>query len=155
MSEIKQESIGNLPVKRKSGHEGYEYAKRTFVSRRDAAQCVVAIYEIPPLKAGYPYHWHANSEEVFYLLSGSGTLKTPDGERAVGAGELLYFPATPDGAHKLTNTSETEPLVYIDFDTANAVDATIYPDSGKLGVWGAGLNKVFRTDDEVDYYAGE
>ena len=70
------------------------------------------------------------------------------------AGELLFFPARPEGAHKLTNTSG-EPLVYLDFDTQNPLDVALYPDSRKIGVWGRNVNQVFQEEDAVDYYAGE
>lgn len=152
---IKHERIERIASRHKSGHDGYEYNKRIFLSRDSARQCTVSVYEIPPKKAAYPYHSHTQNEEVFYIISGEGTLKTPDGERRVGAGELLYFSADADGAHKLTNASETEPLIYVDFDTVNAVDVAIYPDSNKIGIWGKGVNKVFRADDAVDYYEGE
>ena len=95
------------------------------------------------------------SEEIFYIISGHGLLRTPDGERAVSAGELLFFPAEASGAHKLTNDSETETLVYLDVDTASPLDAAVYPDSGKIGIWGMGVNKVFRAEDAVDYFDGE
>ena len=74
---------------------------------------------------------------------------------AVEAGDLLFFPADAGGAHKLTNTSPAEMLTYIDFDTNNDVEAVIYPDSNKIGIWGSGTNKVFQVEDEVDYYDGE
>lgn len=36
--------------------------------------------------------------------------------RQGGAGELLFFPVGAVGAHKRTSCSDTENLVYIDFD---------------------------------------
>ena len=71
------------------------------------------------------------------------------------AGDLLFFPADESGAHKLTNDSDTENLVYIDFDAINDLDAAVYPDSGKIGVWGRNINRVYRMDDKVDYDDGE
>lgn len=144
-----------LPCKHKKGHDGYEYYKHEFVKRVNADQCVVSIFKIPPGKSAYPYHFHTKNEEVFYIISGSGILKTPDGEKAVLAGDLLFFPANEKGAHKLTNTSENEMLVYLDFDTASDIDVSFYPDSGKIGVWGKDINKLFKTDSSVDYYNGE
>ena len=63
-------------------------------------------------------------------------------------------PPNEQGAHKLTNTG-TQPLIYLDFDTAHDIDVCFYPDSDKIGVWGMGINKVYRTDDSVGYYEGE
>lgn len=67
----------------------------------------------------------------------------------------MYFPPDADGAHKLTNNSETEMLVYLDFDVCHDLDACFYPDSGKLGIWGKGINQLYETKDQVDYYKGE
>ena len=90
-----------------------------------------------------------------YILSGEGVLRTPDGERQVRSGELLFFPAGPEGAHILKNTSETEMLCYIDFDVVHDIDVAIYPDSDKIGIWGMGINKLYPQSDNVDYYDGE
>ena len=78
----------------------------------------------------------------------------PEGERPVSAGDFLHFPAGPEGAHKLTNTGSV-PLVYIDFDVIHDLDVCLYPDSGKLAVWGKGVNRVYPADAHVDYYEGE
>lgn len=155
MSEILHRTPEELPAEHKNKHPGYEYHKREFVKRGYAEGCVASIYEIPPGKSAYPYHFHVKNEEVFYIISGKGRLKTPAGEKAVAAGDLLFFPANENGAHKLTNTSESELLVYLDFSTAHDVDVALYPDSGKIAVWGKGTNKVFKTDSSVDYYEGE
>lgn len=154
MSKIKHSSINELPKKHKCEHDGYEYYRRDFVRGYDN-QSMTSIYEIPPMKSAYPYHYHHKNEETYYIISGEGMLKTPEGERKVQTGDLLFFPANADGAHKLTNTSQTEMLVYIDFDTNNDVDVAVYPDSHKIGVWGKGVNKVYNEDDYVDYYEGE
>lgn len=154
MSGVKHMKISDLPAKRTSLHEGYEYDRRKFVARGEAGSTQVSVYEIPPGKAAYPYHYHLKDEETFYILSGEGLLKTPDGERKVTAGELLFFPAGSEGAHKLTNTG-TDKLVYIDFDVIHDLDAAIYPDSGKIGVWGKNINRVYPMDANVDYYEGE
>ena len=138
MSQIKHARIEDIPASHKCEHEGYEY-----------------FYEIPPMKSAYPYHFHYKTEETFYVISGKGILKTPEGEKRIGAGELLFFPAGEAGAHKLTNASETENLVYIDFDATHELDVAVYPDSDKIGIWGMGINKIFPKSAEADYYDGE
>ena len=155
MSKFKHSKINELPSSHKNVHEGYEYIKNEFVPRGFAEKTMVSIYEIPPHKSAYPYHYHLKNEETFYIISGEGVLTTPEGERRVSAGELLFFPASSEGAHKLTNTSDTENLVYIDFDVIHDIDVTLYPNSDKIAVWGKDTNKVFRTDSNVDYYEGE
>lgn len=152
---IRHARISELPAKGKAEHAGYEYVRRNFVKRGESANTLVSVYEIPPGKAAYPYHYHLKDEETFFILSGEGVLKTPEGERQVAAGELLFFPAGSEGAHKLTNTSDTDKLVYIDFDVIHDLDAAVYPDSGKIGVWGKGINRIYPMDGDVDYYEGE
>lgn len=155
MSEIKHSKIEDIPASHKYEHEGYEYYRRKFIPFGGAKNSLVSVYEIPPHKSAYPYHFHHNNEETFYILSGEAVLRTPDGERKVSAGEFLFFPTGPAGAHKLTNSSDTENLVYIDFDVVHDVDITIYPDSEKIGVWGMGINQLYPQAEAVDYYDGE
>ena len=139
MSSIKHSRPEELPAKHKHEQDSYEYVRKKFVARGEAASTLVSIYEIPPMKSAYPYHYHLKDEETFYIISG----------------ELLFFPAGSGGAHKLTNTSATEKLVYIDFDVIHDLDVAVYPDSGKIGVWGKGVNRVYHLDDNADYYDGE
>lgn len=155
MSGIKHSKIEALPLSHKCGHEGYEYFRRKFIPFGGAKNTLVSVYEIPPGKAAYPYHYHHKNEETFYILSGEGVLRTPEGERKVSAGELLFFPTGPEGAHKITNASETEMLIYIDFDVVHDIDVAVYPDSEKIGVWGMGINKLYPESADVDYYQGE
>ncbi len=155
MSGIRHESIGNIPKNHKCNHKDYEYYRRKFVPLGDSKNTSVSIYEIPPKKSAYPYHFHHKNEETFYIISGEGILKTPQGERKVRTGDLLFFPVGQDGAHKLTNSSEIENLIYIDFDVVHDVDITVYPNSGKIGIWGMGINKLYPQNDSVDYYYGE
>ncbi len=155
MSEIKHSGIGELPVSHRCEHEGYEYYRRKFIPFGGANNALVSVYEIPPGKAAYPYHYHHKNEETFYILSGEGILRTPEGEQKVSAGDLLFFPTGPAGAHKLTNCSDTENLTYLDFDVVHDVDIAVYPDSDKIGIWGMGINRTFPQGSSVDYYEGE
>ena len=155
MKKIKQEKIDNIPKSHRCEHQSYEYYRRKFIPFGEAKNSVVSVYEIPPQKAAYPYHYHQKNEETFYIISGVGLLRTPEGERQVSAGELIFFPAGPTGAHKLNNISEEENLVYLDFDVVHDLDVTMYPDSGKIGIWGKDTNRTYRIGDDVDYYEGE
>ena len=155
MSEIIHIKAADAACGHKNEHEGYEYFRRRLVPEGLARSCAVSLYEVPPGKSAYPYHYHTQNEECFYILSGEGVLKTPRGERNVSAGDFLFFPADENGAHKLTNTSGAQPLVYIDFDTRSEIDVAFYPDSGKIGVWGKNINQLYKTDEQVEYYRDE
>ena len=155
MSKIRHCKIDQIPAGHKCEHEGYEYFRRKFVPFGAAKNTHVCVYEIPPGKAAYPYHYHCKTEETFYIISGIGTLRTPEGEKQVSAGELIFFPAGEAGAHKLTNASDTENLVYLDFDVTHELDVAVYPDSDKIGIWGMGINQIFPKSADADYYYGE
>lgn len=137
-----------------NAHGDYEYTKRTFV-KRGGGESLVCVYEIPPGKSAYPYHYHLKDEETFHILSGEGILRTPEGEKRVTAGDFLHFPAGKEGAHRLTNSSASAPLIYIDFDVIHDLDVCFYPDSGKLAIWGKDVNRVYPVAANVDYYDGE
>ena len=123
--------------------------------RCEGAKTTVSVYEIEPLQSAYPYHYHLQKEETFYIISGEGLLRTPEGQTPVSAGDLLFFPANEHGAHKLTNTSATEKLVYLDMDVISDLDVAVYPDSDKIGIWGKGVNRLYPRQANVDYYDGE
>jgi len=151
---LKHCNMDDLPRKHKLGAEGYEFFRGDFLQVHEA-RSLVRVYELPPGKSAYPYHYHLKNEETFFILRGEGLLRSAEGERTVKPGDLLFFPAGEHGAHKLTNTSDTETLVYLDFDVVHDLDVTVYPDSGKLGIWGKDINKLYRIGDDVDYYEGE
>ena len=155
MSGIQCSKIEEIPASHRAEHPGYEYFRRKFVHFGETDHTQVGVYEVPPGKAAYPYHFHHKTEETFYIISGTGLLRTPEGEREVRGGELIFFPAGEEGAHKLTNSSNTENLVYIDFDVTHDLDVAVYPDSDKIGVWGMGINQMYPKSANVDYYDGE
>lgn len=137
-------------------HEKYEYFKYEVTKRKRGDQIYAAFYDIPPLKANYPYHYHTRSEEVFYIISGSGILKTPDGDRKITAGDIVVCPAGEKSAHRIINASETEYLTYLDVDAVRSPDAVFYPDSGKVGITINGERSMFfKADSTVGYYEGE
>lgn len=145
-----------MEPKHKCEHEPYEYYKYEVTTRNQANRCYVAVYKIPPLKANYPYHYHLKNEEVFYVISGSGIVETPNGNRRISAGDIIVCPPGERGAHKIINTSENEFLVYLDVDTIESPEVVHYPDSGKVGIIVHGVSSdFFKNDSQVDYYEGE
>lgn len=136
-------------------HPGYECSKRIIVGKEDSQHFNVTVYEVPPGKSAVPYHYHMRNEEVFYILSGKGLLKSPEGEREVTTGDFIYFPNNENGAHKLTNISQSELLVYADFDIMHDPEIAFYPDSDKVGLFGSGKRMIFPISKQVGYFDGE
>jgi uncharacterized cupin superfamily protein len=94
------------------------------------------LYEIAPGGASCPYHYEY-AEEWLLVVSGTATIRTPDGERPLTAGQLVRFPAGPSGAHRMSNRGE-EPCRFLMFSEQRTPAVSVYPDSDKLGVWSGG-----------------
>ncbi|MBN1695982.1 MAG: cupin domain-containing protein [Spirochaetales bacterium] len=110
------------------------------------------IRSLDPDRFSYPYHYHLEAEELFVVLSGEATLRTPAGFRRLEAGDIVFFEPGPGGAHQLYNHSDA-PCRYLDIRTISPIDVCEYPDSGKINI--LPLKKIFMTKSGVDYYTGE
>ena len=116
----------------------------------------VSVYDIPPGQALCPYHYEYGEEEWALVLDGTATLRTPAGSEPFGPGELAFFPTGPEGAHLLRNDTE-QPLRVVMFSNVLHPNATVYPDSDKVGVWTgiAGEDVMLERSGHVDYFHGE
>ena len=99
-----------------------------------------------------PYHFHRYAEELFMIVSGSATLRTPNGLDIVNAGDLMFFEIGETGAHQLFNHT-TEPCIYLDIRTYIGYDVAEYPDSNKIFL--APSYEIFNKDTKVNYFEGE
>jgi uncharacterized cupin superfamily protein len=139
-----------------SDPEGYRNGRLKIGPQVGASKIGGSIWELPPGQATCPYHWESPNEEWVIVLSGTPTLRTPEGERALEPGEVVCFPVGPDGAHKLVNrTDETVRILLL--STMITPDMAFYPDSDKLGMFGIPDREaqLFRASSSVDYYDGE
>ena len=146
-------------------HEPYEFYryevtdnqyKYEAMSPNEGNQTVAAFYTLPPGKSSCPFHYHTSNEEVFYVISGSGILETFDGKYKISAGDIFVCPIGKNGAHKITNSSETENLVYLDVDTNNTPDIAYYPHSNKVGIRAAGgIRDNYDLSNTINYYEKE
>ena len=98
------------------------------------------------------YHFHRYAEELFMIISGSATLRTPSGLKVVEAGDLLFFEKGETGAHQLYNHTQ-EPCIYLDIRTFVGHDICEYPDTNKLFI--IPTAEIFRKDTTVGYLDGE
>lgn len=117
----------------------YDTSETTFRRKElsdavDSEQLGCSLYELPPGERSWPYHYHTANEEAFYVLSGKGQIRTPDGKAELQAGEFLSFPADERGGHRVINDSDG-PLRYLAVSTMNEPDVTIYPDREMFGVY--------------------
>jgi uncharacterized cupin superfamily protein len=158
--------VGDQDVewKEESHGEKFGYRRKSLGSAAGGEKLGCSLYEVPPGRRAWPYHYHLANEEAIYVLEGSGTLRIGGEEVRVCKGNYVALPARAEGAHQLVNSSETV-LRYLCFSTMVEPDVMIYPDSGKVGIFGGAapggpkekrnFNKFLRGDAEVGYYDGE
>ncbi|MHB9287676.1 cupin domain-containing protein [Halobacteriales archaeon Cl-PHB] len=71
---------------------GPSAVKRPLARALGAENVAINYYELDTGdQFGFGYHRHPDQEEVFYVLAGTATFETEDGDVAVEAGEALRF----------------------------------------------------------------
>ena len=98
------------------------------------------------------YHSHRNAEELFYVISGSATLRTPEGLEILNAGDLIFFEMGDTGAHQLYNHTDV-PCFYLDVRTFMNLDVCDYPDSNRVLI--APTMERFRKGEITPLFDGE
>jgi uncharacterized cupin superfamily protein len=89
-----------------------------------------SVYELGPGNFSV-YHFHHGAEELLVVLRGTPTLRTPGGERVLAEGDVVHFPAGPDGAHGLRNDTE-EPARFLLASDHPSPEVVEYPDLGQV-----------------------
>jgi len=133
--------------------DGYRCNAVSFGKRIGAKRMGMTVYELPPGQAICPYHFEWTDEEWLFVISGTPTLRTPEGERTLEPGDVVCFPAGPDGAHLVRATDEAARVAII--STKNEVGIAEYPDSDKVGVWAGDAHYMLRRSGHLDYWDGE
>lgn len=121
-----------------------------------AARTGVSVYELPPGQAICPYHYECGEEEWLLVLEGAPTLRDPDGEHALDPWDTVCFPRGPKGAHLVRNDTE-ETVRVLMFSEVLVPTATVYPDSGKVGIWTGNPedDTLVLKSSAVPYFTGE
>jgi uncharacterized cupin superfamily protein len=113
-----------------------------------------SVYELDPGDSICPYHYENTEEEWLLVLTGTPTLRHPEGEHELAPGDVVCFVEGPDGAHKVTNRSDAVVrILMLSTMPTTDISISIYPDSDKVGVSPPG--KLFRMGDAVGYWDGE
>ena len=94
-----------------------------------ARELGASVYELDPGVVGSPLHVHHANEELLLVLSGTPTLRSPEGTQVLSAGAVIAFPRGHAGAHSLVNRSGA-PVRYLVVSTTNRPDVVEYADTG-------------------------
>ena len=140
---------------------GFRNRERPLGKTLGAQKIGGTIYLIEPGQRVCPYHWHFGEEEWMLVLEGTVTLRTPNGERELGRGDVVAFPTGPDGAHDV-RCSSGEPARVLMLSTMSDPEICVYPDSEKLGASagflrtdGARARLLNREAANLQYFDGE
>jgi uncharacterized cupin superfamily protein len=88
-----------------------------------------SLWELAPGAPDTPMHMHYGVEEMFFILSGAPTVRTPEGEEQLSPGDVVYFPEGPAGLHTFSNSSD-EPVRFIGISSKRFPDVVAYPEAG-------------------------
>ena len=140
-----------------SDPEPYKSGSKRFGPDVGGSRLGATVYELPPGQALCPYHYESE-EEWLLVLQGELTLRHPEGEDVLVAGDVTAFPVGPDGAHQTTNNG-TETVRLMMWANSDPMGYCAYPDSNKISYWTESSDPADNTrihrQESVGYYDGE
>jgi uncharacterized cupin superfamily protein len=134
---------------------GHRFRGTSLTGPFGAVATGMGVYELEPGNASWPYHFETTEEEWLLVIEGELTLRTPEGEAVLRAGDVACFPAGAAGAHAVRNHTDAPVRYAMPSTQARYGGASIYPDSGKLRVAGPGFDHRGWIGDPVEYWEGE
>jgi len=143
MKNLTVKNVSNLQGE-KINKNGNEFIVKNIIPHEETTKCRANFVEVEPGNYAYGYHYHEANEEVFYIISGSGVVRTIDTEIYIKAGDAIGFPTGEKGAHVIKNDSKNEKLVYIDFGTTILPEVVHLPDLNKIMVISSEVNGIYE-----------
>jgi uncharacterized cupin superfamily protein len=135
---------------------GFRAAMLRLGPQLGAERTGISVYDLPPGEALCPYHYEHGEEEWVLVLSGTPSVRHPEGTDELQPFDAVFFPRGPAGAHQLRNDSAQTARVLM-FSDVVVPTATTYPDSDKIGIWTGNRDEdvMVRRSTGVDYWDGE
>jgi uncharacterized cupin superfamily protein len=134
---------------------GHDFAATSLTKLFGAVATGMGVYEIAPGNTSWPYHFEATEEEWLIVIDGQLTLRTPEGETVLRAGDVACFPAGAAGAHAVRHHTDAPVRYAMPSTNARFGGASIYPDSDKVAVRAPGFGHRGRLGEPVEYWEGE
>ena len=136
--------------------EGFRSGMHRIGKLLGATETGVSVYEIPPGQSICPYHYEYGEEEWLLVLEGTPALRHPEGEDRLEPWDVVLFPLGPEGAHAVRNGTD-QPVRVLMFSNVITPAVSVYPDSGKVGVWTGSPedDMIVEKGSAVDYFKGE
>jgi uncharacterized cupin superfamily protein len=134
---------------------GHRFAGARLTEEVGAVATGMGVYELDPGNGSWPYHFEAAEEEWLIVVAGEVTLRAPDGESVLRAGDVVCFPAGAAGAHAVRNHTDAPARFAMPSTNGRVGGATIFPDGGKVNVYARGFRHRGRLGEQVEYWEGE
>lgn len=149
---INRINIDEIDWVKREAPEPYDFEDKDIDPLIGAQLLGYRLIRLHPNNASFPMHFHHFSEEMFYVMDGDCTLKTPRGNLTITKGDFIAFPPGAAGGHKIVNTGKkTCTVLAIGMTQPHGVSE--YPDSNKVFPYVS--KRLFRKDDHVSYWDGE
>jgi uncharacterized cupin superfamily protein len=88
-----------------------------------------SLIELLPEAPSGPLHMHYGVEEMFFVLAGTPTVRTPEGEETLAPGDVVYFPEGREGLHDFANPAD-QPARILGISSKRFPDVLVYPERG-------------------------
>jgi uncharacterized cupin superfamily protein len=138
----------------KHARDGHRFLNRSIGTEFDAKLASLGAYELGPGEAGPAYHYELTREEWLFVVSGEVTLRTPEGERVLSAGDVVCFLPGADGAHAMRNAGDV-PARFAMASTKEESRSIVYPDTDRIAVIGPGFKRMMKIGSDLEYWEGE
>ena len=149
---INRINVNEIEWKKREVPSPYDFMEKDIDPLIGARNLGYRLIRLEPGNASYPMHLHNFGEEMFYVMEGKCTLKTPRGNLAVTQEDFIAFPPGQAGAHKFVNDGQVScTLIAVGIQLPH--DVSEYPDSDKIFPYVAG--RIFRKSDHLSYWDGE
>jgi uncharacterized cupin superfamily protein len=144
MSEPRIVNLSDLPWTPWSSGEGVAVEIKDPARKAGSSHCGLRVYRLAPGKQSTRLHRHLLQEEMFLILSGTGTLRHGERHVPVKAGDFILYPAGDPAAHTFVNTGST-PMEYIATGDRLPYEVCEYPEEGTVYV--EAIDKTLKNDD--------
>jgi len=164
MSNLRILNLENLEYSKQKHGKNFEAEFAPVANRLNAKKLGYRVTRVPAGKRAWPLHAHYVNEEMFFVLSGSGTVRIGEESYPIKKGDFIAAPPNPEEPHQIINSSDST-LTYMCVSTMLEPEVAIYPDSEKIGIVAGtppgrvsekkGLFKFVHNDSGIGYWDGE
>jgi uncharacterized cupin superfamily protein len=127
-------------------HEDEQIQTRVF-QRPQGATLGGSLHELLPGSKGFDLHMHYGGEEMFFVVSGTPTLRTGAGKERLSPGDVVFCPEGKDGLHTFTNPTD-QPVRILAVSAGRFPDVVAYPERGVA--WVATRDPEFPAPEQGD-----